>query len=53
LRNSVDASLLRLGVDTIDLLQLHQPNPTIPIQETMGALGGSGRRREGKVLRCE
>jgi diketogulonate reductase-like aldo/keto reductase len=33
LRDSVDASLLRLGVDTIDLLQLHYPNPAIAIQK--------------------
>src|ERR1039457_1816867 len=31
---SVDSSLQRLGVDTIDLLQLHEYNPAIPIQET-------------------
>jgi diketogulonate reductase-like aldo/keto reductase len=38
LRRSVDASLQRLGVDVIDLLQLHEPNPSIPIDETMGAV---------------
>jgi diketogulonate reductase-like aldo/keto reductase len=38
LRRSVDASLRRMKVDVIDLLQLHEPNPWIPIQETMGAL---------------
>ena len=38
LRKSVEASLLRLGTDTIDLLQLHRPNPSIPIAETMGAV---------------
>ena len=38
LRRSVDASLERLGVEVIDLLQLHQPNPAIPIEETIGAL---------------
>jgi len=38
LRRSVDASLQRLGVEVIDLLQLHEPNPTIPIEETMGAM---------------
>jgi diketogulonate reductase-like aldo/keto reductase len=38
LRASVDASLHRLGIDTIDLLQLHQPYPAIPIQETMDAM---------------
>jgi diketogulonate reductase-like aldo/keto reductase len=35
---SVDSSLQRLGVDTIDLVQLHEYNPAIPIQETMEAL---------------
>ena len=38
LRNSVDGSLRRLGIDAIDLLQLHHPNPSIPLQETMGAM---------------
>jgi diketogulonate reductase-like aldo/keto reductase len=38
LQASVDASLQRLGIDTIDLLQLHEPNPAIPVQETMDAL---------------
>ena len=40
LRRSVDASLVRLGIDTIDLLQLHYPNPAIPMEETVGALTG-------------
>ena len=35
---SVDCSLHRLGTDWIDLLQLHQPNPSISIAETMGAV---------------
>jgi diketogulonate reductase-like aldo/keto reductase len=39
LRHSVESSLLRLGIETIDLLQLHQPNPSVPIQETIGAMG--------------
>lgn len=38
LRRSVDASLLKLGTDWIDLLQLHEPNPAVPLEETMGAL---------------
>ena len=37
-RRSVDSSLLRLGIDTIDLLQLHQPSTSVPIQETMEAM---------------
>jgi diketogulonate reductase-like aldo/keto reductase len=35
---SVDARLRRLGIDTIDLIQLHEPNPAVPIQEPMHAL---------------
>jgi len=38
LGQSVEASLQRLGVDVIDLLQLHEPNPLVPIEETMGAV---------------
>jgi diketogulonate reductase-like aldo/keto reductase len=38
LRRSVEASLRRLGTDYVDLLQLHEPNPAIPIEETMGAV---------------
>jgi len=37
-RRALDASLLRLGLDHLDLYQLHQPNPAIPIAETMGAM---------------
>ncbi len=35
---AVDASLRRLGVDHIDLYQLHAPDPDTPIEETLGAL---------------
>jgi diketogulonate reductase-like aldo/keto reductase len=38
LHKSVNASLSKLGIDTLDLLQLHEPNPSIPIQETVGAM---------------
>lgn len=37
-RRSVDASLQRMGIDVVDLLQLHEPNPLVPIAETMEAL---------------
>lgn len=37
-RRSVDSSLRRLGTDVIDLLQLHEPHSSIPIEETMGAM---------------
>jgi aryl-alcohol dehydrogenase-like predicted oxidoreductase len=35
---AADASLRRLGRDHIDLYQLHRPDPTVPIEETLGAL---------------
>jgi aryl-alcohol dehydrogenase-like predicted oxidoreductase len=33
-----DESLQRLGVDTIDLYYLHRPDPTVPIEESVGAM---------------
>jgi diketogulonate reductase-like aldo/keto reductase len=38
LKQSVDGSLNKLGMERIDLLQLHEPNSSIPIEETMGTL---------------
>jgi len=38
LKRSADASLRKLGIDSIDLFQLHEPNPLIPIKETMDAM---------------
>jgi aryl-alcohol dehydrogenase-like predicted oxidoreductase len=37
-RAACEASLRRLGADHIDLYQLHQPDPDVPIEETLGAL---------------
>lgn len=37
-RAAAEASLRRLRIDVIDLLQLHQPNSQIPIAETMEAM---------------
>ncbi len=37
-RRALEASLQRLGLDHLDLYQLHQPNPDVPIEETMGAM---------------
>ncbi len=37
-RQSVDASLKRLGVDTIDLYYQHRVDPNVPIEETVGAM---------------
>ncbi|SCG63623.1 aldo/keto reductase [Micromonospora inositola] len=37
-REACDASLGRLGVETIDLYYLHRRNPDTPIEETVGAM---------------
>ncbi len=34
----IDASLRRLGTDYVDLYQIHRWDPTVPIEETLGAL---------------
>ncbi|MBT8224579.1 MAG: aldo/keto reductase [Dactylosporangium sp.] len=42
-----DASLRRLGFDTIDLYYAHRRNPAVPIEETVGAM--ADLVRAGKV----
>lgn len=37
-RSACDASLRRLGVDHIDLYYQHRVDPTVPIEETVGAM---------------
>jgi aryl-alcohol dehydrogenase-like predicted oxidoreductase len=37
-RQCCDASLQRLGVETIDLYYQHRVDPTVPIEETIGAM---------------
>ena len=44
---AAEDSLRRLGTDYIDLYQLHQPDPEVPIAETLGAL--DRLVRDGKV----
>jgi aryl-alcohol dehydrogenase-like predicted oxidoreductase len=46
-RAACDASLTRLGVDVIDLYYQHRVDPTVPIEETVGAM--AGLVRAGKV----
>jgi len=38
-RDSIDASLGRLGVDHVDLYYQHRVDPDVPIEETVGAMG--------------
>jgi aryl-alcohol dehydrogenase-like predicted oxidoreductase len=46
-RAAVDKSLARLGVDHIDLYYQHRVDPTVPIEETVGAM--AELVRAGKV----
>jgi len=39
-RAACDASLQRLGVDTIDLYQLHRADEKVPLADTWGAMAG-------------
>lgn len=47
LMQACEASLKRLQVETIDLYQLHRPDPSVPIDETLSAL--TDLVRQGKV----
>ena len=47
LRQCVEMSLRRLGLDTIDLYQLHRIDPQIPAADQVGELGAM--RKEGKI----
>lgn len=46
-REACDASLRRLGVETIDLLYQHRVDPNVPIEDTVGAM--ADLVRAGKV----
>jgi aryl-alcohol dehydrogenase-like predicted oxidoreductase len=47
IKASCEASLRRLGVDHVDLYQLHRVDPAIPIEESVGAL--ADLIKEGKT----
>src|SRR5262245_8759384 len=46
-RADLEASLTRLGTDHVDALQLHDPDPGVAVEETVGAL--AELMAEGKV----
>jgi len=46
-RRSIEGSLIRLGTDYVDLYYPHRVDPTVPIEETVGAM--AELVREGKV----
>src|SRR5690242_1628794 len=45
---SLDQSLKRMGLDHVDIFYSHRPDPTTPLEETMGALDTAVR--SGKAL---
>jgi len=47
IQRAVEASLVRLKTDVIDLYQIHRWDPTVPMEETIGVL--DDLVREGKV----
>ena len=47
LRAACERSMRRLRVDTIDLYQLHNPDPGVPFEESLGTL--SELKQEGKI----
>ncbi len=50
IRAACDASLRRLGVDEIDLYQVHAPDPEVPLEATLEALDGLVRAGKVKAL---
>lgn len=47
IQEQVENSLRRLGTDVIDLYQIHRPDPTTPLEETLSTL--NDLVRQGKV----
>ncbi len=47
LRQEVEMSLRRLGLERIDLYQLHRIDPKVPVEESVGEL--AALQREGKI----
>ena len=47
LRQQVELSLRRLGVERLDLFQLHRIDPKVPLEDQLGVLGGL--QAEGKI----
>lgn len=47
LREACEASLKRLGVDTIDVYQFHRPDPNVPFEDSLRTL--VDLKKEGKI----
>jgi len=51
-QRAAEDSLRRLGTDRIDLYQIHQPDPDVPIAETLGALDDLVRAGKVREIGC-
>ena len=52
LMDALDASLRRLGTDYVDLYELHFPDPSTPIDETLRALEDMVRSGRVRYVGC-
>ena len=48
----VEASLLRMGTDHIDLYQMHRPDPSLPLEETLSALTDLVHQGKVRYIGC-
>jgi aryl-alcohol dehydrogenase-like predicted oxidoreductase len=51
-REALDASLQRLQTDTIDLYQIHRPDPGTPISDTLDALNDAVKAGKVREIGC-
>ncbi|MFL5538124.1 MAG: aldo/keto reductase [Longimicrobiaceae bacterium] len=51
-RQALDDSLRRLGTDHVDLYQLHRPDVTVPIADTLGALDDAVKAGKVREIGC-
>ena len=51
-KRTADASLRRLNVDRIDLYQLHKPDPSVPIGDTLAAMNDLVKAGKVREIGC-
>jgi aryl-alcohol dehydrogenase-like predicted oxidoreductase len=52
IKQALDASLRRLGIDVIDLYQIHRPDDNTPIEDTLGALNDAVKAGKVREIGC-
>lgn len=51
-KRAAEDSLRRLRIDCIDLYQIHEPDPSVPIEETLGAMNELVRAGKVREIGC-